>query len=82
MADDAELYIPVECALHSLYELAIIRSTACRLVWHSRGEEKRNGTVVPLDLLIRNKTEYLKVRTEDAELLEIRLDKIISFNPL
>lgn len=78
MTNDTEPYIPIECALHSQYELAIVHNSRCRLVWIDSANNTHSKTVAPLDLLIHNKKEYLKIRTEAEDIVEIRLDRIVS----
>lgn len=73
-----DTYIAVPCALHSQYELAIMHKTRSCLRWLNKQQQIQTRTVTPVDLITRNKQEYLKALSLDHEALEIRLDKIIS----
>lgn len=77
MNDD--LYEPIECGLHSEYELAIMHKSAIQLTWFDDNEQTRSELVTPVDLITREKQEYLKAQTRDDILFEIRLDKIQCF---
>jgi len=72
-------YIPIECGLHSEYELAIMHKSEILLTWIDNNEQQHYESVKPVDLVTRDKQEYLKVRTLNESLHEIRLDKILSF---
>lgn len=82
MTDDTNNYTPIECGLHSEYELAIMHKTKSILHWIDANNDKRIATVIPVDLFIRNKREYLKLTTDTNDILEIRLDKIIQLQPV
>lgn len=74
-----DLYEPIECGLHSEYELAIMHKSAIQLTWIDDNQHTRSEQVKPVDLVTREKQEYLKAQTRDNILLEIRLDKIQRF---
>jgi Rho-binding antiterminator len=69
-------YTPIDCNLHSEYELAIIQGKRLRTFW--RDQDGRHGTEVlkPCDLLTRNHEEFLVVESPQGQQLEIRLDHI------
>lgn len=75
-------YIPIDCALHSNYELAIIRNTKVVLCWMTADYSERTETVKPVDVISKNKQEFLKIEMPDNSIREIRLDKILHFNPV
>ncbi|MDH5426090.1 MAG: hypothetical protein OEY29_13970 [Gammaproteobacteria bacterium] len=79
MDKNTEDYIPIECSLHSEYELAIMHKTRCNLYWTGDADQK-NAQVTPVDLFIRDKQEFLRVKTTQNTLLDIRLDKIIKLS--
>ena len=69
-------YTPIDCGLHSEYELAIMQRRKIGLTWRDSQEEHRD-TVLPEDIHTRNHAEYLVFGTEDGRQLEIRLDHIL-----
>jgi len=82
MTKENDNYTPIECGLHSEYELAIMHKTKIILSWIDSSNEKQTETVEPIDLITREKQEYLKIKKSNTELSEIRLDKIIQFMPV
>ena len=82
MTDDNNSYIPIECGLHSEYELAIIHKEKCILKWNDDNNVQQTETILPLDIFIKNKQEFLKFITTDNTTLEIRLDKIINLRTI
>ena len=68
-------YIPVDCGLHSEFELAILRRSPMRLRWEDAAGRVRVGLVTPVDLQTRQHEEYLVVRDREQR-YEIRLDRI------
>lgn len=69
-------YRPIDCGLHSEYELAIMLHRKIRLTWRD-SQEKHRETVLPEDIHTRDHAEYLVFRTEDGRQLEIRLDHVL-----
>ncbi|MGM0593686.1 MAG: transcriptional antiterminator, Rof [Pseudomonadota bacterium] len=74
-------YKPVACAVHSAYEVAIMRRRPLQLVWHEVAEIRRE-VVLPQDLQTRGGAEYLIARREDGSILRLRLDRIDSASPV
>jgi len=70
-------YVPVECGLHSAYELAIMHQNFLHLAWSALDAKHHKEKVMPLDLKTINHEEYLIVKTNNRELHQIRLDKIL-----
>jgi Rho-binding antiterminator len=69
-------YIPVDCRLHSEYELAVMHKQKYRLTWCDTDGIVYLESVTPTDLLARNNEEYLKVVNNEGVEQEIRLDRI------
>ena len=82
MTDDNNSYIPIECGLHSEYELAIMHKEKCILKWNDNNNVQQTETILPLDIFTKNKQEFLKFMITDKTTLEIRLDKIIDFRKI
>jgi Rho-binding antiterminator len=72
-------YTPVDCGLHSEYELAILHQDKLELSWREADGKARIETIIPLDLRTRNNEEFLLVSGADGTELEIRLDRITHF---
>ncbi len=70
-------YQPVSCALHSEYELAIMRRTPIDLRWVDQHNQHQNQRLLPIDLTTRQGEEFLIVRTQSGQEITIRLDKIL-----
>ena len=75
-------YHPVSCALHSEYELAIIRQVQLELVYLDDQQSQHTVTVLPLDLETRQHAEYLLAKTREDLNMRIRLDHILEMRML
>jgi len=72
-----EPYRPVACALHDEYEIAIMRKNRLHLMWLDDDGNVHNCEVLPEDILVKDKSEYLLASDVDNQhTLCIRLDKI------
>lgn len=71
-------YTPIDCDLHSAYELAIMRRSRLRLYWYSHENRERTGILQPVDLVTRNHEEFLLAEDRRGKSFEIRLDRVIS----
>ena len=69
-------YSPIDCALHSEYELYILRGTHLRIRWVQPDGRRHVEVLKPRDLRTRNHEEYLVAEQHDGQQLEIRLDRI------
>ena len=68
-------YQPIPCALHDEYEIAIMHKKHLRIRWSdARGETYR--LVLPKDILVRDKQEFLVADAGNDEEICIRLDNI------
>lgn len=70
-------YTPIDCALYSEYELAILQHRRLRVSWRGDDGQARIDVCTPLDLVTRNHAEFLVVSRADGQQLELRLDRII-----
>ena len=75
MSDDK--YIPVSCAQHSEYELAIMHRQLLNITWQDEQEKSQHTSLMPYDLFTEQNCEYLLAKDTDGENKKIRLDKII-----
>jgi Rho-binding antiterminator len=82
MTNDTDKYEPIECGLHSEYELAIMHQIKVMLSWQETGKTTQTEEVKPINMIVRDKQEFIKVRTNNNKDIEIRLDNIVAFKPL
>lgn len=72
-------YQPISCVQHERLEFSVLRKIPLRLEYR-QGPEKNLQIVMPLDVATRNGAEWLKFKVSGTdEIVEIRLDSIISF---
>ncbi len=69
-------YQPILCSLHDEYEIAIMHNKILHIKWLNNEGNCCTDFVLPKDILVKNKEEYLVVEIEKNEPLSIRLDKI------
>jgi transcriptional antiterminator Rof (Rho-off) len=73
MSDD--MYIPIDCGLHSDYELLAMHRREVDVCWDSAvGMEEKTGRV--MGVFTRNKAEYLQLLLAGGDIVDIRLDRI------
>lgn len=70
------LYQPVSCDLHSQYELAIMHKNKLYLGWLEEDQLVTETNITPINVLTKNKAEYLIAKTAEHKNLCIRLDHI------
>ena len=75
-------YVPVDCARHSQYELAIMQQRRLALSWYDEHQEPSSDSVTPVDQVIRNVEEFMRVRAAVGQEHVIRLDRITACRPL
>ena len=68
-------YIPIACSLHDEYEIAIMHKKHLDIEWFD-DDEPHTAKVLPIDILVKDKQEFLIADTYDGKELCIRLDKI------
>ena len=69
-------YKPIACSLHDEYEIAIMHKKHLNIKWSDDSDEQHTGNVLPIDILVKDKEEFLVATTRDNKELCIRLDKI------
>ncbi len=69
-------YQPISCDRHSEYELAIMHKVMLQIAWVNDLDQQHIGKLMPLDLITRDKQEFLIGQSNDGEIHYIRLDKI------
>ena len=76
METKSDHYQAISCELHSQYELAIMHKDKLELSWLSGDEFINETNVLPLDVITRDKAEYLVAVNAENKNLCIRLDHI------
>ena len=69
-------YAPIACALHDEYEIAIMHGKHLTIRWLDGTGAYHTDKILPKDILVKDKEEFLVVDTQDAKALRIRLDMI------
>ena len=75
-------YHPIDCAVYSAYELAILHRQRLRVGWRGEDGLSHQEVLLPLDLVTRAGAEYLIAAAAGGQRLELRLDRIIGSAPL
>ena len=74
-------YKPIDCGLHSTYELLIMQHRSCRLGWHDANGTVHIQVVTPTDLYTRDGEEFMVVADTNGVTQEIRLDRLRHCTP-
>lgn len=77
----ASPYVPVSCVFHERLEFAVLRRQALRLLIRS-GEGETELRVMPLDVATREGAEWLQYRDADGRTAWLRLDALLSAEPV
>lgn len=70
-------YIPISCAQHSDYELAIMHGKKLSVQWRRTDNTITTAILKPFDVVTSNSAEFLLAHDENGTSKKIRLDKII-----
>lgn len=73
-------YQPIDCGLHSQYELWIMQQQRLDIHWYDSDKNPCHDIVTATDLLTRQGEEFLVMETQGGQ-VEIRLDRIIAAAP-
>lgn len=74
-------YIPIQCEIHDLYEIACMHRTVAEVVWRDDQGVQQSALLRYLDIKIRDHQEYLIAEDQQGVEVEIRLDRIESLPP-
>jgi len=75
-------YVPISCMDHERLEFAVLRRQKLRLRCRLHAQGEHTFIVMPTDVNTRAGAEWLSFRTEAGETGEVRLDEILSAEPL
>ena len=70
------LYKPIVCSLHDEYEIAIMQKRYLTITWLDDSGFSHSDKVLPKDILVKDRAEFLVANTKEDKELKIRLDKI------
>jgi transcriptional antiterminator Rof (Rho-off) len=73
-------YRPVDCALHSEYELAIMQQRRLHLTWQGNDATTHIEVIMPTDLYTPQGEEYMVITRGNGQVEDIRLDRIIRYH--
>ena len=73
-------YRPIDCGLHSEYELAILQRRRLHLTWLGSDDATHRDIVKPTDLITRHREEFMIFTRSGGETGKIRLDRIIGYH--
>lgn len=75
-------YVPIPCIAHEKLEFAVLRRQKLRLRLRDGGAGERMLIVLPIDVATRDGAEWLSYCTEAGETGVLRLDCILSAEPV
>lgn len=70
-------YTPIDCGLHSKYELATLQARQHRVFWRNPEGQLHMEVLKPCDLRSRNHEEFLIAEDLNGQRRELRLDYIV-----
>lgn len=85
MNDDTQAqtdYTPVSCERHGGYERLVMAGQLVQVSWRDATGRLRLATALPRDVITRDGAEYLVVECRSGEALDLRLDRIVSAEPM
>ena len=71
-----EPYVPIDCGLHSEYELLAMRCSEVRLSFVDESGELLSRTGRITDVFARSQAEFLVLAPDGQPALEVRLDRV------
>lgn len=77
----AEDYVPIACAFHERLEFAVLRRQRLRIRFRENGGEQEL-LALPTDVLTGGGAEWLDFCTEDGQSGRLRLDSLVSAEPV
>ena len=74
-------YRPIDCGLHSRYELLAMRRVQLSIIFFDENGARHSAKGRIMDLYTTQDGEYLQLATRGGR-LEVRLDRILKTSPL
>lgn len=75
-------YLPIPCIEHEKLEYAVLRRQTLSLEFREEDGTVHALSVLPTDVATRNGAEWLSYRDQDGHDAVVRLDRIISAQPV
>jgi Rho-binding antiterminator len=75
-------YVPIACIEHERLEFAVLRRQKLLLRVLDASGEARTLTVLPIDVATREQAEWLSYRADGGVEGVVRLDRILSAQPV
>ncbi len=75
-------YEPIDCGLHSEYELAIMHRQTLRITWQGNANTLHCEILTPVDLVTKAGEEFMIVQDNHGKSQRIRLDLIRRATPM
>jgi len=72
-------YEPIDCGLHSEYELLAMHRSRIKLAYHTVSGKSLQAEGRVIDVQTRDRAEYMVLDTAGQSPLAVRLDRIHSF---
>lgn len=82
MTEREQPYLPVPCAIHSEYELMVMRQQPVQITWQDADGVVHHSHLQPRDISTENHAEYLLGQDTEGLPLKIRLDSIRQYRIL
>ncbi len=74
-------YMPIACALHDEYEIAIMHKKRLHLKWKDAAGKRYEESVLAIDIEVKQGEEHLLVKFIHSDICQrIRLDRIIDWS--
>lgn len=81
MNDETD-YRPIDCAVYSGYEVAIMHRDWLQVRWREPNGMDHIERLQPIDLMTRNKEEFMIAVNQLGHQYAIRLDRIMNAEPV
>lgn len=75
-------YVPIACIAHERLEFAVLKRQRVGLVYRDEAGGEHSADVLPLDVYTREGAEWLVVRDAAGAEFTVRLDRILSSDPV
>lgn len=77
-----QAYVPISCVAHERLEFAVLRRQKLRLRLCDEAGAEQILVVLPTDVATRDQAEWLSYRDESGQPGLVRLDRILTADPV
>jgi len=78
----SDQYRPIDCNLHSQYELYIMHKALLRMAWLDEQGHEHLDLLMPKDMRTELGAEYIVCENNHDTQMKIRLDRIVRATPV